>query len=59
MSTGGDLGGGGFFGAGGGPGGMGPGGPFGAWPSCGCSSLFIILAGILLVFGGCLRMFGQ
>ena len=59
MSMGGDLGGGGFFGAGGGPGGMGPGGSFGAWPSCGCSSVFMILAGILLVFGGCLRMFGQ
>jgi hypothetical protein len=57
MSTGGGLGGGGFFGPG--PGGMGPGGQFGAWPSCGCSSVFIILAGILLVFGGCLRMLGQ
>jgi hypothetical protein len=57
MSTGGDLGGGGFFGAG--PAGMGPGGSFGAWPSCGCSSVFIILAGILLVCGGFLRMFGQ
>jgi hypothetical protein len=54
----GDLGGGGFFG-GAGPGGMGPGGPHGLWPSCGCSSIFIILAGILLVCGGCLRMFGQ
>jgi hypothetical protein len=54
MSMGGGLGSGDFFG-----GGMGPGGPYGAWPSCGCSSLFIILAGILLVFGGCLRMFGQ
>lgn len=52
---GGGLGGGGFFG----PGGMGPGGPYGAYPTCGCSSLFIILAGILLVFGGCLRMLGQ
>jgi hypothetical protein len=52
---GGGLGGGGFFG----PGGMGPRGPYGAYPSCGCSSLFIILAGILLVFGGCLRMLGQ
>jgi hypothetical protein len=39
--------------------GMGPAGPFGAWPSCGCSSCFIILAVILLVFGGCLRMIGQ
>ena len=38
---------------------MGPQGPYGVWPSCGCSSLFIILAGILLVCGGCLRMFGQ
>jgi hypothetical protein len=37
----------------------GPAGPYGAWPSCGCSSFFIILAGILLVFGGCLRMLGQ
>ena len=25
----------------------------------GCSSIFMILAGILLVMGGCLRMFGQ
>jgi hypothetical protein len=38
---------------------MHPQGPYGVWPSCGCSSLFIILAGILLVCGGCLRMFGQ
>ena len=38
---------------------MGPGGSYGAWPSCGCSSLLIILAGILLVCGGCLRMVGQ
>src|SRR5277367_6762910 len=45
MSMGG-LGGGGFFGSGGGMGGnYGPSGPYGAWPSCGCSSLFIILAG--------------
>lgn len=57
MSSGGDLGGGGFFGPG--PGGMGPGGHYGIYPSCGCSSIFIILAGILLVFGGCLRMLGQ
>jgi hypothetical protein len=59
MSMGGDLGGGGFFG-GYGPGPlMRPTGPYGAWPSCGCSSLFIILAGILLVCGGFLRLFGQ
>jgi hypothetical protein len=57
MSTDGGLGSGGFFGEG--PRGMGLGGQYGAWPSCGCSSIFIILAGILLVFGGCLRMLGQ
>jgi len=36
-----------------------PQGPHGPWMGCGCSSIFIILAGILLVMGGCLRMFGQ
>jgi len=36
-----------------------PQGAYGPWPGCGCSSLFIILAGILLVMGGCLRMLGQ
>jgi len=36
-----------------------PQGPQGPWMGCGCSSIFIILAGILLVFGGCLRMLGQ
>lgn len=36
-----------------------PQGPMGPWAGCGCSSLFIILAGILLVMGGCLRMLGQ
>jgi len=56
MSTDGGLGSGGFFGGGSA---LGPRGPYGAWPSCGCSSVFIILAGILLVCGGCLRMFGQ
>ena len=34
-------------------------GPYGPWAGCGCSSLFIILAGILLVMGGCLRFLGQ
>ena len=29
--------------------------PYGAYPGCGCSSFFIIAAGILLVFGGLLR----
>jgi hypothetical protein len=51
------------FGPGGGMFGSGgyynPGGPYGPWAGCGCSSVFIILAGILLVMGGCLRMFGQ
>jgi hypothetical protein len=36
-----------------------PQGPYGPWARCGCSSFIIILAGILLVFGGCLRMLGQ
>jgi hypothetical protein len=31
----------------------------GPWMGCGCSSIFMILAGVLLVMGGCLRMFGQ
>lgn len=39
----------------GGYGGYGPRGPYGAYPGCGCSSFFIIAAGILLVFGGMLR----
>ncbi len=53
---------GGLFGGGGGQGGpMGgggwyqPRGPYGAYPGCGCSSFFIVAAGILLVFGGLLR----
>lgn len=36
-----------------------PTGPYGPWGGCGCSSVFMILAGILLVMGGCLRMFGH
>jgi hypothetical protein len=52
----GDLGGGGFFGQGMGT--YGPRGPYGAWPGCGCSSLFIVLALIFLACGGCLRSFG-
>jgi hypothetical protein len=46
-----------MFGSGGFYGNMGPQGKFGAWPTCGCSSLLIILAGILLVCAGGLRMF--
>jgi hypothetical protein len=38
---------------------MGPAGRYGAWPSCGCSGCIIILAGLLLVFGGFLRLLGQ
>ena len=57
MSTGGgpSLGEGGFFGRGAGE--YGPQGRFGIWPTCGCSSLIIVLAGILLVCAGFLRMF--
>lgn len=63
MSTGGLFGGGGglFGGSGGlfgGLGGMGPRGPYGAWPGCGCSSIIIVLAGLMLAFGGCMRMVG-
>jgi len=54
MGPGGGLfGGGGFFGGPGG--GYGPRGPYGAYPGCGCSSILMILAGILLVFAGCAR----
>jgi hypothetical protein len=49
---GGPLGGGGFFGDYGRPS-----GPYGPWAGCGCSSLFIIMAGILLVCAGFMRMF--
>ena len=70
MSEGGELGSGGFFGSsssfgglggltGPGPAGLGPGGHYGLWPSCGCSTLFIVLAVIFLICGGCLRMAGQ
>lgn len=51
---GGMLGSGGFFGRGGEQ--MGPRGPFGIWPGCGCSTIFIILAGMFLVCGGGLKM---
>ena len=45
--------------AGGGFSGYGPAGPYGAYPGCGCGSFFIILAGFLLIFGGCLRAFNM
>jgi hypothetical protein len=54
MSVGpGPFGGGDYFGT------YGPSGPYGAWPGCGCSSLLIIIAGMILVCAGGLRMFGQ
>jgi hypothetical protein len=53
---GGPFGSGGFFGGGGN---YGPQGQYGCFPACGCSSFLIILAGILLVFGGCMRQFGM
>lgn len=36
-----------------------PRGAFGPWAGAGGSSIFIILAGIWLVFGGCMRMVAQ
>lgn len=45
------FGGGGFFNQ------AGPSGPYGPWPTCGCSSLLIIIAGILLVIAGCAGLF--
>ena len=51
------FGGGGYYGGGAGLGGLGPRGPYGSYPGCGCSSFFIILAGVLLIMGGCLRAF--
>jgi hypothetical protein len=37
----------------------GPQGPYGAWPGCGCSSLLMVLAGIILVCAGGLRFLGH
>ena len=48
---GGGYGGGGFFNQ------MGPSGPYGAWPGCGCSGLLMIIAGIILVCAGGMRFF--
>ena len=36
-----------------------PQGPRGPWVGCGCSSILMILAGMMLVMSGCLRMLGQ
>jgi len=55
MSTdGGPLGGGGFFGR---ASDYSPRGPYGAWPSCGCGSLLLILGGLFVACGGLLTMF--
>jgi hypothetical protein len=58
MGFGGMFGGGGA-GLGGGPVGGGgwysPRGPYGAYPGCGCSSVLIVMAGILMVMAGLLR----
>lgn len=54
MSMGGNLGGGGFFGGEN----LGPRGPYGAWPGCGCSTIIILFAICVAVFGGCVRMLG-
>jgi hypothetical protein len=56
MSEGG-LGSGGFFGTSGSN--FGPRGSYGVWPTCGCSSLLIVLAGVILVCAGLLRLMGQ
>ena len=55
----GDFGGGPMLGSGGFYGMTQPNGAYGPWAGCGCSSLLIMMAGVLLVFGGCLRMLGQ
>ena len=34
-----------------------PQGSHGPWAGCGCSSVLMILAGILLIFAGCARSF--
>lgn len=36
-----------------------PNGPRGPWLGCGCSSILMIFAGMILVMSGCLRMLGQ
>jgi hypothetical protein len=36
-----------------------PTGRAGPWMGCGCSSVLMIIGGMILVMSGCLRMFGQ
>jgi hypothetical protein len=49
------------LGGGGGPFGGGgwysPRGQYGMYPGCGCGTLFIILGGLLIAFGGCINGF--
>ena len=47
-----------LFGSGGFFGNAGPQGPYGPYAGCGCSSLLIIIAGILLVCAGGMQFFG-
>ena len=35
-----------------------PQGPYGPWAGCGCSSFLMIIAGVLLIFAGCMRQVG-
>jgi len=35
-----------------------PGGSYGPWGGCGCSSFLMIMAGVILVFAGCARSVG-
>jgi hypothetical protein len=50
MGLGGPLGAGGYFQ---------PNGPRGPWMGCGCSGCLMMIAGIILVMSGCLRMLGH
>jgi hypothetical protein len=36
-----------------------PQGPRGPWAGCGCSSFLLVIAGIIMVMAGCLRMIGH
>ena len=36
-----------------------PRGPYGPYPGCGCSSVLMIIGGMIIVMSGCLRMIGH
>lgn len=36
-----------------------PRGPYGPYMGCGCSSVLMVIAGIIMVMSGCLRMLGH